>query len=129
MDFEQAVAYVNGNEGRCVFAFQWQPDIQSSVAFGMVKRSGYGHLWVLEGHDLHDPDQFPFNVFYVKSRLCASEDEEGNYSPDDVPDDAKSLTYQVAPETFNTNHLDLELWVVLIILMGVPEESARHELP
>jgi hypothetical protein len=91
LSFDQAVAYVLKEKGN---AFAYRPIAR------LGKQRG-GRIFFLYYQETEDPDDSdpPYRLYYLASLFRASDAEEETYFPDEIPEDAKQLKYQITSAT------------------------------
>jgi len=118
MNFQQAVNYVMQSK---MAAFAFLPKKQEEIIKGC-------ELFILTYCDMHEeePDEYPeYNLQYLGGYYYDSSIEEGSYWPEEIPDEAKSLSY------FKTFEKSIdpgnEIQITLKQLNGIPLEEARFD--
>ena len=89
-----------------------------------------GQLYVLAYNDMieDDPDEWPYILWYSGGGFHSSSGEEDNYGPDNIPEEARLLTFQAAASTFDpVQHMDYELQITLKLLQGASLAEARDD--
>lgn len=111
LSYKHAVQYIR-KEHAAVFAFV--PEKQGSQVIG-------GEIYILAwNQDVErDPeDAAEYYLYFLGGRFGSSSGEEETYWPEDIPDEAKQLTYRHA--TFRPDYLEYEVQIVLKLLEGQP---------
>jgi hypothetical protein len=87
LSFDQAVNHVVTEKGN---AFAYVPIAR------LGKHRG-GRMFFLHYREPDEPDDNdpPYRLYYLASLFRASEAEDETYFPDNIPDDAKKLKYQI----------------------------------
>jgi hypothetical protein len=90
-----------------------------------------GDLYVLTYNARYagDPDnEYLYEIWYAGGRFHSSSGEEDYYTPDDLPDEVRSLTFTPSAPSFDhVHHMDYELQIVLRLLEGASLEDARRD--
>lgn len=114
MNFQQAVNYVMQSK---MAAFAFLPKKQEEIIKGC-------ELFILTYCDMHEeePDEYPeYNLQYLGGYYYDSSIEEGSYWPEEIPDEAKSLSY------FKTFEKSIdpgnEIQITLKQLNGIPSKK------
>jgi|GEM_PF-3475841 len=120
MNFDEAVDYVVKEKA---IAYSYQPEKRGNKIIGCeMYILSYNHAF-----QEHPEDEDEFNIKYTGGAFYSSSGEEGFYGIDDVPNEAKKLSYIPAKGTkFDT---DNEIQVTLKQLNGVPEGEAFSDYP
>ena len=118
MDFDSAVRYVTEHKG-ATYAFK--PEERAGKVVG-------GEIYILvycEEYETDPEDYYEYDIYFFGGLFHSSSGEEDTLAPEDLPDEAKQLTYH--PTTFNPDCLGYEIQIVLKVLEGMPLAQAIAE--
>lgn len=117
LSFDEAVQHVTQHQGA---AYAFVPDGKPVIG---------GQLYVLAYNDLQadDPDEWPYMLWYSAGDFGSSLGLEESYGPDDIPEEARSLNFELAALSFELTHMDYELQITLKLLQGASLAEARDD--
>ena len=118
MNYEEAVTYVIKNKTQ---AFSYLPEKKNGKVIG-------GEIYILEfNEDEDEPDDF--SLTYIGGIFRSSSVEEDYFNSEDIPEEARSLTYQPAKCDSSSVYLGWEVQCALKLLAGYSEDEVIDEYP